>query len=212
MNKRLPSYIFIIALFLLASILSWKSYFKEYVQHDTVNIHNFPQSIGDWTSEEIPITEKEYEILETHNAFARAYTRKEESPIYLFIVYSQHNRKVSHPPEICYIGGGVSVLNKSKDFIALNKNSDRISVNKLLLERGNTQQVAYYWFKVGNNFVSNYWMQQLLITWKTIKGQPASSALIRLSATVENNNKQKAEKRIREFTRLITPELYSRLP
>jgi EpsI family protein len=158
------------------------------------------------------LTEREYRILETRNAFVREYTSQAGETVYIFIVYSQYNRKVSHPPEICYIGGGVNVLNDSNDFIAISGKADTIPTKKLFLEKGSTQQIAYYWFKVGDSFVSNYWIQQALITWRTFTGQSASSALIRVSADVKEDGKAGAEKLIKEFCQSMVPLIPQFLP
>ena len=64
MKKFDKSYYTVLILLLFSGIFSWKLYFKEYTQQDTVNIHNFPKTIGEWTSEELTITEHEYDILE----------------------------------------------------------------------------------------------------------------------------------------------------
>ena len=105
MKSSNVSYWFILALFLAAGTLSWRVYFKSYVQSDNLSIHHFPKVIGDWTSEDLPISDDDKAILETDNVFVRRYTNSIDEEVSLFIVYSENNRKVSHPPEICYTGG-----------------------------------------------------------------------------------------------------------
>jgi len=80
-----------------------------------------------------------------------------------------------------------------------------VQTNKLLLEYGDTQQVAHYWFKVGNEYTSNYWKQQFLIVYKTLLAQNSSSALIRISATVQDGNQKAAEDDLKAFAWLILP-------
>ncbi len=205
-------FIFIICLMICACLVSWNLYFKEYRQEDTVNIHTFPKTLSSWKSEEIPLTEREIAILETDNAFARKYSTLDGKEVMFFTVYSENNRKVSHPPEICYMGNGVSVINKKMDPIYQFSPDSPINANRLILEQGRSKQVSYYWFKVGDTYTSNYWKQQMLIAIKSLLGQPSSSALIRVSAIAENNNFQKAEKDIKEFASLMLPQLSYFLP
>jgi len=212
MKRKDISYTIIILLLGLSCIISWKVYFKVYHQVDTVNIHKFPTQIGDWSSKDLIITEKEYAILETRNVFVREYRNSKQEKIHLFIVYSQNNRKVSHPPEICYVGGGISVLGNVHDYLIEEANQKVIQTNKLLLEQGITQQVAFYWFKVGDTFTSSYWKQQFLIVLKTLLGQPSSSALIRVSATIGDNDQPKSESIIKEFSAKVVPLLRTYLP
>jgi len=201
----------ILFLLIVACVMSWNFYFKDYIQQDTVNIHVFPKEIGGWTSEELTITDDEYAILETRNAFIRKYSSDDGKEVYFFTVYSQNNRKVSHPPEICYTGGGITVLDNQEANIKVNDDV-MIPARKLSLEQGRFEHVAYYWFKVGDSFTSNYWEQQIKIALNTFLGKNSSSALIRLSVVVENGNMAEAEENIQEFAKLILPGLKEYLP
>jgi len=210
--KKNISYIFILILFVLSGIISWGLYFKEYSQSDTVDIHHFPKVIGDWESEELVITEEEYAILETRNAFTRKYTNSKGDSVYLFTIYSQNNRKVSHPPELCYTGSGATVLSKAPAQIPISQ-GEVIEVNQVIVEYGQAQQVLYYWFKVGDGFTPGYWKQQILIGLNTLTGKPASSALIRLSSTVQGEGEvEKAKQVIKDFSPLIMPHIQKYLP
>lgn len=199
-------------LFILSAVVSWKMYFKKYVQKDTVNIHEFPREIAGWTSVDIPLTEEEYAILETKNAFTRRYKGPDGQEIYLLMVYSQTNRKVSHPPEICYTGSGASIVGNEPASFEVPGLEKPIRANKLTLEYGRVLQLSYYWFKVGDEYTSNYWKQQLLIAVKSLFDDSSSSALIRIASTVGEGGKEKAEESIRQFARLVVPLIPEYLP
>jgi len=154
------SYIIILIVFIVAGASSWNLYFKVYRHADTVSIHTFPMNIGEWTAEELTVTQKEKDILETDNVFVRRYSKTSGEEAFLFIVYSQNNRKVSHPPEVCYTGSGASITNSEHDSIVSVQNNLEIKTNRLTVEKGNDKQVLFYWFKVGDAFTSNYWKQQ----------------------------------------------------
>ena len=212
----------IVVLLVAACSFSWGHFFKNYHQEDTVDIHLFPKTVGEWESKELTITEEEYAILETRNAFARKYSTEDGKHAILFVVYSQNNRKVSHPPEVCYIGSGVSVVSNepkpivefpSDQFVGIEPvESARVVANRLLLEQSVAQQVAYYWFKVGDVFTEKYWKQQLLIPLRSLLGQNASSAMIRISSTVKGGEVDKADQDAQEFAHLIYPLLNQYLP
>ena len=200
------------SLFLIAGTVAWRVYFKVYRQSDSVNIHFFPKEIGGWASEEIPISEDDKALLETDNVFVRRYTDPRGEEVYLFTVYSQNNRKVSHPPEVCYRGVGATILDNVHDSFTSVSGDEKIEVNRLTVEKGSITQIFVYWFKVGDTFTSNYWVQQSLIAMKSFLGAPASSALIRISATVKNDNGSEATELIKGFGRLIVPHLHQYLP
>ncbi|MCD4781940.1 MAG: EpsI family protein [Candidatus Omnitrophica bacterium] len=214
MKKKFSlSYIILLSLFVVAGVMSWRLYFKEYRQADTADISSFPMQIGKWTAEDIPLTEREYDILETRNVFIRRYTHGQTTEsITLFIVYSQSNRKVSHPPEICYTGAGNILIEKDLDLIQYSNQDKPLQVYRVVSENGPRQEIFYYWFKVGDTFTPSYWKQQVLIAWKSFVGEVASSALIRISTGVNNNDHKAADQLIKEFGREIVPHLGQHLP
>ncbi|MBI5150108.1 MAG: EpsI family protein [Candidatus Omnitrophica bacterium] len=199
-------------LFLVSAAISWQLYFKVYSQKDTVSIHTFPKEIAGWTAEELPITDREKAILETDNVFARRYTNVKGEEVVLFIVYSQNNRKVSHPPEVCYTGSGATILSNVHDSFPAGSTAGDIRVNRVAVEQGRRNQIFFYWFKVGDTFTSNYWKQQGLIALKSFRGQPSSSALVRISIDSANPEDPQAIKRLKKFGQLILPLLNQYLP
>ena len=204
---------FIILLIILVGLgaFSWFSYYGDVSQKDTVNIHEFPQTIGSWTSAELTITPDEYAILETKNAFSRKYTNADGRSVYLSLVYSQHNRKVSHPPEVCYTGSGVTIVEKKAATLNAQAGKKDLRVNQLLLEQGDYRQILCYWFKVGDTYTPSYGKQQLLIAFKTLTGKPAGSALIKISSNIETTP-TKTEANIQAFTELVMPLIEKYLP
>ena len=211
-NKFDKTYISLLAMFLISAAVSWQLYFKTYSQKDTVSIHDFPKTIEGWISEELTITDRERAILETDNVFVRRYTNPEGKEVYLFIVYSQNNRKVSHPPEVCYTGSGATILNSIHDSF-LSKDGDlEVRANRITLEQGKKNQILFYWFKVGDTFTSNYWKQQWLIACKSLLGQPSSSALIRVSTPLISEDDPKAIQLLKDFSQIILPYLSKHLP
>ncbi len=201
------------AVLLVTLVLSWNFYFQTATEHDTVNIADFPKTVETWVSEDLPISKEDLSMLETRNAFVRRYTNTSDGgEVYLFLVYSQHNRKVSHPPEICYLGSGVSIIQNVHDPIQVEYKNLTIPTNRLKLLRQNFEHISFYWFKIGKTFTSNYWGQQILIALNAIRGGTAGSALIRISADVVSGDQEKAIKNIKSFTSSITPALFQYLP
>jgi len=204
--------LFIIGLLVFAGLISWNSFFRQYSQRDTVNIHFFPKSIEGWTSREVPISDYDYKILETKNAFSRIYRSDQGEEVMLYIVYSQNNRKVSHPPEICYTGSGAAILNETQINFDLGPGRGQLRVVRFASEQRGNKLMTYYWYKVGNSFTPNYWKQQVLIAIKTLLGRPASSAMVRLSVGSGGSDTPRADGIVQDFTRVILSDLKQYLP
>lgn len=211
MEKFKKRTIFLYTFLALAIIISWPLYFTNFAAEDTVDIHQFPMTIGDWTAEELPISETDYAILETRNAFVRMFTHKDGGQVMLYVIYSQYNRRVAHPPEICYSGGGATIVTKYPYDLAYG-NDQQLTLNRVIIDEATYQQIMYYWFKIGNSFTPSYWKQQILIAVKTFLGRPASSALLRLSVVIDDDDEKRATKLINSFTRAILPVIPKYLP
>ncbi len=204
--KKISSFSVILFLMIASTVISWPLYFKNYALPDTISVHAFPKAIGEWTAEELPISDNDYAILETRNAFARMYTNKNGQQVMLYIIYSQYNRKVSHPPEICYTGGG-STITKKYPYAINYGGPDPLVVNKVTIDEERYQQIMYYWFKIGDSYTPSYWRQQILIALKTLLRKPASSAMIRITSVVPDDDQEETVQLMNTFVKTIVPIL-----
>jgi len=172
-----------------------------------IKVANFPMQIGEWSATDIPLSEKDYQILETRNLFVRDYKNSKGESVYLYIVYSEDNRKVSHPPEVCILGGGASVTDKKQVQI-----TKAIKANTLIVEKGDTQDMFVYWYKAGNFYTDKYLSQQLRIVLKRTFGKRTSGALIRASTNIKEGNQGQALNLLKSFCLLIEPLLNKYIP
>lgn len=172
-----------------------------------VKVTDFPTRVGEWSSTDVPIENYIYEILETKNLFIRDYKNKKGDSIYLYIVYSEDNRKVAHPPEVCLLGSGATVVDKSPLTL-----TPKITANKLLVETPETSSIVAYWFKAGSLNTGQYLKQQLKTVLDRIMGKRTSSALIRLSTDIKKEDQAAAIALLKDFTSQIEPLLSKFVP
>lgn len=174
---------------------------------EKVKVVDFPKEIGEWIAVDIPLSERDYEILETRNLIMREYKNSAGDSVYLYIVYSEDNRKVSHPPEVCLMGGGGSILDKSCVQI-----TNSIKAIRLLMEKGDFKQLVVYWYKAGNFHTDKYLKQQLKVVLDRMLGKRTSCALIRVSTDIKDNNQEAALGLIKGFVSEIEPLLARYVP
>ncbi len=213
MGQQAGHFVTVCVTLMIAAVISWYLFFKEAGQEDSIDVTQFPKVIGTWEGVDLPISKDDLAILETNNVFVRRYTNSvDKSQVFLYIVYSRHNRKVSHPPEICYTGNGMTVNEKVHDPVRIDYKNLTIDTNRLHLTKGDFDHLSYYWFKIGDQFTSNYWKQQALIALNTILGKNSSSALIRVSADISQKDIQKTQRQIKAFINLVAPEIFAYFP
>jgi EpsI family protein len=172
-----------------------------------IKVTDFPLKIGEWQGKDIPIPERDYEILETRNLFVREYKNRKNESVYLYLIYSEDNRKVSHPPEVCFLGSGMTITDKSPIKIL-----NSINAIKMLVEKQNVREMVVYWFKAGRLYTDNYLKQQIKIVIDRIFGKRTAGALIRLSAVIKDDDTEGAVRLITSFTESFTPLLAKYVP
>jgi EpsI family protein len=173
-----------------------------------VKMSDFPMTIGEWEGKDIPLPERDYEILGTKNLIMRDYKNARGDSINLYIIYSEQNRKTLHPPEICYSGGGASTITE-KSVIPL---TDSIKANRFAIDFKDSQQLVVYWFRSGNLNTYSYLQQQSRFVLDRTLGKKTSGAMIRVSATVKGKSQDTALALVKSFCREIEPLLDKYVP
>ena len=158
----------------------------------------FPKEIGVWKGEDIALEENVYEVLKTRDVLLREYKDDAGNAITLTVVYSENDRAAFHPPELCYLGGGVELLDKKIEEIPLSGGRS-IKANTLAMKSKHSVFKAWYWFAARDGFTHSFYLQQvtLLVNW--LRYQEKSGALIRVSTVMDPADSQATEKRVYGF-------------
>jgi len=148
----------------------------------SATFQNFPLQINAWHGEDTEVDERTLEILETRNVLSRVYKNNEGQSIHLLIVASKKDRRVAHPPEVCYVSSNYQIIEEKeihreidgrqismKTFVAKNERNPK-----------DVQQVVYL-YKIGNKLTTNYYAQQLQFAWDQLSRKESEVLMIRLS-------------------------------
>ncbi len=172
-----------------------------------VKMADFPMVIGEWQGTDIPLAERDYQILETKNLIMREYKNPSGDAVYLYLVYSEENRRTLHPPEVCYTGGGATIVEKSVVPVM-----PSFKANKFIVERKDSRHLVVYWFKSTSLNTYNYLRQQLKIVADRLLRKKTSGALIRVSADVKDGKDEQAFALVQNFCGQIYPLLDKYVP
>ncbi|MFH0731627.1 MAG: exosortase C-terminal domain/associated protein EpsI [Candidatus Omnitrophota bacterium] len=204
MNKTKIGYIIIITMLVVASFFSINLFFKQKSSHDILDIHTFPYKLGEWEGKDIKIEERDYEILETRNLIFREYINPSNEKIWAFIIYSETNRSVFHPPEVCMIGSGLKILDKKSEEMSFDKY--KFLTNKLYIGDDTGKELVLYCYKVGNFYTENYYLQQALFAINQLLGRRAGGATVRISAPL-GSNEEATLVELKDFMKRVVEEL-----
>lgn len=173
-----------------------------------IQVSALPMRIGAWEGKDIPLTQKDYDILETTNLVMREYAHPSIGKVLLYIIYSEDNRKVSHPPEVCYTGGGSTITEKG-----VVDATNNIKANKMITETSSgLRQFVLYWYKAGELNTAKYMEQQARIVWRRTFGKKTSAAMIRVSSEVKEGKEKEIYLQIRQFCEILEPLLQKYVP
>ncbi len=157
-----------------------------------VRFETIPYQIGSWTGKDEVLDEQTYEILETRNILSRLYQNpNNKGTVYLLLVSSSKDRRVAHPPEVCFTSSHYD-LTSSKDAV-FEIGGEKIPVKEFVAEDQNNpthKEHVLYVYQVGDRFTSNYYAQQLQFTMDSLAKKDSRVLLIRLSASSEDSFQQ----------------------
>lgn len=203
MNNK--TFIIVVAIIILAAIIVNMP--MKFDSTKEAKMAEFPMKIGEWQGKDLPLNERDYEILETKNLVMREYKNPKGESVYLYIIYSGDNRRALHPPEVCYTGGGATILEKTVIPI-----TDSLKANKFTIERKDSLHLVVYWFKSTDLNTYSYLKQQLKVVSDRLFGRKTSGAMIRVSTDIKEGGEEAALARIKSFIAQIEPLLSRYVP
>jgi EpsI family protein len=140
-----------------------------------------------WTSTSMSFSELEMQILETRDYMYRTYTDGRSAPVDLCVVFSEDNRKGTHPPDVCLEGSGSRII--SRQDRRVDAGGSPLTLRELVTSGPGGQYIYFsYIYKCGDVFTPSFYKQQVQIVWNGLTRQNASGALIRYSTPMANSS------------------------
>jgi EpsI family protein len=179
-----------------------------------------PQSIDQWTSEDIPITQDTLDILGDGRFLNRLYSDSGPSgqvmhaPVSLFIGYfpTQRTGQSIHSPQNCLPGAGWTFASSSTIHLE-SPDLKNYAVGEYVITNGTAKQVVLYWYlahgrSIANDYVAKAYMRADAIRWNRTDG-----ALVRLVTPLEpNESLATAQTRVIKFADRLVPMLPRFIP
>jgi EpsI family protein len=164
-----------------------------------------PHRIGPFEGEDVALRARTIELLETTDVVNRIYAPSDGSPyVSVCVVHSPDNRKIAHPPEVCYAGWGYEVVERSRT--SLEGPDGLFDAAFLTVTKGTSRDSILYWYQTGSALGANYYREQLRAALAMVSGRPLGTSLVRLS-TPETDGRDAARERLRSFATLLVPHL-----
>lgn len=189
MNSR--AYFILLGLLAILFLFPLAEPFSFSIDNNQQILKAVPHQLGPWKGKDISLDERTYEILETRNVLSRDYQNSEGKSVHLLIVASHKDRRVAHPPEVCYLSSHYTILDERKE--EWKWNDAAITLKGFTAKDKKNpahQEKVWYVYKVGDRYTSNYFAQQLLFAWDRVTRRESQILLIRVAGLDESPFKE----------------------
>jgi EpsI family protein len=157
---------------------------------------------------DLTLDDKTLAILETTDYLYRRYEAAGSSPVDFCVIFSQDNRKGTHPPEVCL---GETVVSSSSMVVHDVPGRGDVPCRLLLTATEHRREYYLYVYKCGDQYTPSFWKQQFIIFGNGLLHQNASGALIRVSTPV-GDSEEDARRRCTTLLGAAIPYLDAALP
>jgi EpsI family protein len=153
----------------------------------SARLESVPLELGDWTGKELPLDERTYEILETKNVVSRTYEKTTGESLHLLLVGSNKDRRVAHPPEVCYISSHYEISRTANTKLEVEQQVIPAKTFTAMDQRqlGRSEEVLYF-YQVGERFTDNYYAQQLQFAWDRLARRESEILLVRVASATQD--------------------------
>ncbi len=144
------------------------------------------------------------------------YHNREGGMVNFYIAYyaSQRSGASAHSPRSCIPGGGWLIKDHTVRAIdGVEINGKPLEVNRLLIKKGDSTQLVYYWFQQRGRNITNEWLVKWYLLWDAMTRNRTDGALVRLTAFIDpGDDLAAADGRLVEFVKVVNPYLSEYIP
>ncbi len=176
----------------------------------------FPLVKDDWMGRETAIRPVILDRLALTDYIKADYRRGSDAyPVELYIAYYDSQRKGSaiHSPRACIPGGGWQISQLEQQELGEYSGEDLLTVNRLVIAKGQSRQLVYYWFAQRGRIITNEYLAKFYLFWDAMMLKRSDGALVRVITMVpEGEPIADADRRLRDFIDVFYPEIRESIP
>jgi len=189
---------------------------REELIPDRLSFSRFPTEIGQWKGREDTIEKKYLDVLKLDDYILSNYSNPNGETVNFYSAYYQSQRggASAHSPRSCIPGGGWQI----KDFETIKLSEiefegKALTVNRLLIQKGDYGQLVYYWFQQRGRNITNEYLVKWYLFWDALTRNRTDGSLIRLTTMVApGEDLKKADARLVSFLKDVEPVVKDYIP
>jgi exosortase D (VPLPA-CTERM-specific) len=213
-NKVMP----VLAVFLLVSAVGF-NLIQE--RDDVIPVRKafvqFPANLNGWQGRNESLAPEYLKELKLTDYAIINYTKPETfQTVNFYSAYYQAQRRgvAVHSPKGCLPGGGWEMTQFGQLALPeLQLDGEPIEVNRVVIQKGSSKQLVYYWFQQRGRSITNEYLVKWYIFIDSLTTNRTDGALIRLVTSVgETEDLKLADQRLQGFVQDLIPQLPAYIP
>jgi exosortase D (VPLPA-CTERM-specific) len=176
----------------------------------------FPQQVGDWRGRPYPMEQQFVNVLQLDDYILANYADGTGRMINLYVAYyaAQTQRLHDHSPRQCMPGGGWEIRKlETYQVPGVALDGKPLSVNRVVIEKGQDRQLAYYWFRQRDRTLTSESLVKFYMVYDMVARGRTDGALVRLVTPVfPGEQLPAADARLAAFAAELAPRLPEYVP
>lgn len=171
-------------------------------------VSTFPQEIGEWYGETVPLQPGVKEILGDGDFLVRMYRSPKQHYVDFFLAYfpTQRTGSTIHSPQNCLPGSGWIPTDLKR--IPLTGAGESGLVNRYIISKGLDSQLVIYWYQSNGRIVASEYRAKIYLVADSIRRNRSDGALVRIVTPIARNESvESAEQRALGFVHQALPNL-----
>ena len=176
----------------------------------------FPQNVGEWQGRQDALSEIELDKLQPTDYMLTNFTRGDGEILNLYVAFYENQRTgfSPHSPRVCIPGDGWQIADLQRRSLETGMPDGRVlHFNRVLIRRGEHQQLVYYWFQQRGRLIANEYLSKWYLFRDALLRNRTDGALVRLRTPVApGHDLGSADRRLTEFALGVVGELDGYVP
>jgi EpsI family protein len=177
---------------------------------------SFPSKVGDWYGNEENLDQIYLQALNMSDYALYDYNNKNGEIINFYAVYyaSQRSGTSTHSPRTCIPGGGWKLTKINNQLLdGINIYNKPLSVNRVVIKRGDSKQLVYYWFQGRGRVTTNEYLVKWYLLVDSLLSGRTDGSLVRITTPItESESESQADQRLYNYIKKLAPELERFIP
>ena len=196
--------------------LSHLAHVRDPIEPARASFSEFPVQIGEWQGIPQRLQQIYLKSLKLDDYILADYQNPSGGAVNFYVAYyaTQIAGDAAHSPRACIPGGGWRIETLTQqDVPGVKMNGHPLRVNRLLIKKGNTSEVVYYWYQERGRDIVNEYFSKLYLFWDSLIRDRTDGALVRVTSDVgADESPAAADRRIVSFIKAVNPLLPKYIP